>query len=66
MAGRRGQGAMEDDPAVQFRTTQVAKDVVKTIADEERRSMKDQTELLIFAGAEALGYDVESMLNEHG
>ncbi len=53
-------GSMGDNPGVQFRTTVFAADVISSIAKRERRTMKDQSEILIIAGARALGYDVSS------
>lgn len=54
-------GARTEGPGVQLRTTDVAANVVSAVAKQERRSMKDQAEILILAGATALGYDLETL-----
>lgn len=51
------------DDGYQIRTTQKAGIAVKTIAQQEGRTIKLQTEKLILAGAKALGYILDENEN---
>jgi hypothetical protein len=57
--GRRA--TRNEGPGVQIRTTDAGAAIIVAVAKQERRSIKDQSEILVTAGAQALGYDLETL-----
>lgn len=45
-------------PSVQIRTTELGSEILFHIAKREGRTVKAQSEILMLAGARALGYEV--------